>query len=544
MLEIGGGLGVLSEHLAERAAHVHVVEIDERLREALLDATAPHANVEVHWADALQLPLAELRPAPTKVVANLPYGIAASALLRTVEELPSVTTWVAMVQREVGERLAAQPGTGAYGVPSVIAQLACEVRVLRAIPRTVFHPVPNVDSVLVGMTRRPGPDGLVLGGSEGAALRGLVGGAFAHRRKTLAGSLALAGRLPPGGRDEVREALGSAGPGRRRARRAALAAGVPLAGGNPRPVSAVAKLRALAPAKINLGLFVGPARDEDGRHVLASVMQSISLADELVLGPGEAGAEADEVVCPGVEGENLAARALVEFRSRTGWGAPPCRLEIHKRVPVAAGLGGGSGDAAATLRLARAASGLGDEALLLSIARELGADVPAQVSPGRWLAGGAGEQLTSLPPPSSSFGVLVQPASFALPTAEVYGEADRLGLVRDRAAVALAHADLGDAFSRGAPLPAARELLHNDLQRAAVSLRPELAETLRAVAAAGGAPALLSGSGPTVLGLFAGAGDQGLGLARLAATELREREPAPIAAVPVGAAFGEPQPVD
>ena len=98
----------------------------------------------------MSIDLSALDPAPTKVVANLPYGIAAGVLLRTIEELAGVRQWVAMVQREVGERLAAAPGSGAYGTPSVLAQLACEVEVLRAIPRTVFLPVPNVDSVLVG----------------------------------------------------------------------------------------------------------------------------------------------------------------------------------------------------------------------------------------------------------------------------------------------------------------------------------------------------------------------------------------------------------
>jgi 16S rRNA (adenine1518-N6/adenine1519-N6)-dimethyltransferase len=204
VFEIGGGLGVLSEYLAERVGHLHVVEVDERLREALCDATDPHANVEVHWGDAMAIDIGGLRPEPTKVVANLPYGIAAGVLLRTIEELASVTLWVAMMQREVGERLAAAPGSGAYGTPSVIAQLACEVEVVRAIPRTVFHPAPNVDSVLVGLRRRPATPGLSV---TSPALRALVGGAFAHRRKTLAGSLALSGQ--PGGRsrERVREAL-------------------------------------------------------------------------------------------------------------------------------------------------------------------------------------------------------------------------------------------------------------------------------------------------------------------------------------------------
>jgi 16S rRNA (adenine1518-N6/adenine1519-N6)-dimethyltransferase len=195
VLEIGGGLGVLSEYLAERVAHVHVIEIDRRLQDALADAVGGHGNVTVWWGDVMSIDLAGLAPEPTKVVANLPYGVAAGALLRTIEELPGVERWVAMAQREVGERLAAGPGNGTYGVPSVLAQLACEVQVLRSIPRTVFHPVPNVDSVLVGLSRR--------GPAPGVELRGLVNGAFAHRRKTIVGSLALSGGLgshPPGSR--------------------------------------------------------------------------------------------------------------------------------------------------------------------------------------------------------------------------------------------------------------------------------------------------------------------------------------------------------
>jgi 16S rRNA (adenine1518-N6/adenine1519-N6)-dimethyltransferase len=183
-LEIGGGLGVLSEHLAPLVRHVHVVELDRALEPALRDALAPFGNATLHLADALDLDLAALDPQPTKVVANLPYGIAATAILRTVIELPSVTRWVAMVQKEVGERFAAAPGTPAYGVPSVLAQLACDVRVHRQIARTVFHPVPNVDSVLVVLQRTaPAPE-------EG--LRRLVQGAFSHRRKALPRSLELA----------------------------------------------------------------------------------------------------------------------------------------------------------------------------------------------------------------------------------------------------------------------------------------------------------------------------------------------------------------
>jgi 16S rRNA (adenine1518-N6/adenine1519-N6)-dimethyltransferase len=199
VLEIGGGLGVLSEHLAVRAAHVHVVEVDRSLEPALRDALDPFANTTLHLADAMQLDLAALDPSPTKVVANLPYGIAASSILRTIEELPDVRLWVAMVQKEVGERLAAAPGSRAYGLPSVLAQMACEVHVLRPVARTVFHPVPNVDSVLV-VLRRTGP-------AAPPEVRALAAAGFAHRRKALARSLSLAPGAQRDVRDRARAAL-------------------------------------------------------------------------------------------------------------------------------------------------------------------------------------------------------------------------------------------------------------------------------------------------------------------------------------------------
>ena len=200
VLEIGGGLGVLSEHLAPLVAHTHVVELDRSLEPALRDALDPFGSAAtLHLSDAMQLDLAQLAPAPTKVVANLPYGIAAGAILRTIEELPLVTGWVAMVQKEVGQRFAARPGTSAYGVPSVLAQLACDVSVHRKVARTVFHPVPNVDSVLVTLERHgPAPE---------RALRKLVQQGFAHRRKALARSLQLGPQATPDLRDRVRAAL-------------------------------------------------------------------------------------------------------------------------------------------------------------------------------------------------------------------------------------------------------------------------------------------------------------------------------------------------
>jgi 4-diphosphocytidyl-2-C-methyl-D-erythritol kinase len=281
-------------------------------------------------------------------------------------------------------------------------------------------------------------------------------------------------------------------------------------------------LRESAPAKINLCLFVGPVREADGKHELVSVMQSLTLADDLELSDAGAGASADEVVCPGVEGPNLALAALAALRAATAWDAPPQRLTIAKRVPVAAGMGGGSGDAAAALRLAARASGRGDDALLLRLAAELGADVPAQVRPGRALATGAGEGVRRLPdgPP---IGVLVLPHDAPLSTAAVYREADRLGLTRDAPALAKALAAVDAAL----PGPLPHELLVNDLAPAARALEPAIADAEKEAAAAGADHVLVSGSGPTVLGLFDG--EDGPGRARRAAQALDRRVPAAIA---------------
>ncbi len=298
--------------------------------------------------------------------------------------------------------------------------------------------------------------------------------------------------------------------------------------------------RALAPAKVNLGLFVGQTRERDGRHELLSVMQSISLADELLLQPALAGASVDELDCPAVPGppaENLAMRALAAFRAATGWDAPPLRLSVEKRIPVAAGLGGGSADAAAVLRLAQRASGLGDEALLHELGVALGADVPAQVTPGRWLASGAGEQLAPLPDPLPALELIVVPSADQLSTAAVYAAADQLGVSRDQDELEHARSQLQRAFELGAPLPAARALLHNDLQQAAISLQPAIARTLSAALDAGAELSLVSGSGPTVIGLFGHA--NAAGRVQRALLELSANEPAPLAAHSVGAAFGE-----
>ncbi|CAB4933460.1 unannotated protein [freshwater metagenome] len=283
-------------------------------------------------------------------------------------------------------------------------------------------------------------------------------------------------------------------------------------------------LHEVAPAKINLGLTLGPTR-ADGRHELVTVMQPVALCDRVRLTPAGLGAAEDEVHCPGVTGENLATAALRDFRARTGWHGAAVRIDIEKRIPVAAGMAGGSADAAAVLRLAARAAGVRDDRLLREIAAGLGADVPAQVRPRRYLATGAGERLHALPDPAP-FGILVVRAPFGLSTGDVFREADRLGLPRSGAALEARSADLAAALAAGSPL-APGDLLLNDLEPAAVSLRPELQWTLDEVRGTGADHALVCGSGPTVIGLFAD-----LELARSAAVALSGREPRPVAVEP------------
>jgi 4-diphosphocytidyl-2-C-methyl-D-erythritol kinase len=245
-----------------------------------------------------------------------------------------------------------------------------------------------------------------------------------------------------------------------------------------------------APAKLNLCLYLGAPR-ADGLHELCSLFEPLALADLIEVKP----AERDEVICPGVEGENLAARALGGLRER-GWGHEPLRIEIEKRVPVAAGLGGGSGDAAAVLRLAA-----GEVADLPQLAAELGADVPSQLRPSLALVRGAGEHVSPLPEPAEHAAVLL-PGGGGLSTAEVFAEADRLGLGRDAEELDELAARLREAAGAGASPLTYKELLVNDLEAAALSLRPGIGEALQALRAAGAHVVILSGSGPTGVGLF------------------------------------------
>jgi 16S rRNA (adenine1518-N6/adenine1519-N6)-dimethyltransferase len=195
VLEIGAGEGVLTSRLVEAAAHVHSVELDRGLEGALAPLAA-RPDVDLHWGDAMKLDLPAFEPPPTAIVANLPYSIATPLILRTIEELPAVTRWTVMVQREIADRLRAAPGSRTYGSPSVLAQLACEVKLLRTVDPAVFRPRPRVESAILGLCR--------IGPAADAATCELVRAAFAHRRKSLPRSLE---HVRPGSLESAREAL-------------------------------------------------------------------------------------------------------------------------------------------------------------------------------------------------------------------------------------------------------------------------------------------------------------------------------------------------
>jgi 16S rRNA (adenine1518-N6/adenine1519-N6)-dimethyltransferase len=186
VLEVGPGLGVLTTYLADRVAFVHAVELDRTLQPVLDEALARHGNVRLRFDDVLRLDPTALDPAPTKLVANLPYNIATPLVVESLARESSLESWCVMVQREVADRFFAEPSTKAYGAVSVVVQLLARRTGAHAVSRTVFRPPPRVDSMLVAFSRIGRPEHL-------ERLRGVVDGAFSHRRKTLANALQLAG---------------------------------------------------------------------------------------------------------------------------------------------------------------------------------------------------------------------------------------------------------------------------------------------------------------------------------------------------------------
>jgi len=197
VLEVGAADGLLTRPLLEQARLVHAFEVDRRFAGRLERLAADAPGLRLHLGDALRTRLDELDPTPTALVANLPYNIAIPLVMTTVAGLPSVRRWAVMLQKELGERLFASPGTKAYAAVSVLTQLACEPEHVRPVARSAFRPRPRVDSVFVTFTRRvPGDDGSWRVGTEPldpegyGAMDRLVRLAFSQRRKQLGTSLA------------------------------------------------------------------------------------------------------------------------------------------------------------------------------------------------------------------------------------------------------------------------------------------------------------------------------------------------------------------
>jgi 16S rRNA (adenine1518-N6/adenine1519-N6)-dimethyltransferase len=202
VLEVGPGLGVLTRYLADRVRLVHAVEVDRSLEPALREGLGGRSNVVLIWEDALHLDLERLVPAPTKLVANLPYNIATPLVVETLEHASSVRLWCVMVQREVADRFFAAPRTKAYGAVSVLVQLSARRLAFHPVPPTVFRPRPRVESALVAFERAPT--------APIAEIRPVVDAAFAHRRKTLPNGLSIAGIASRAQSEEALESLGHA----------------------------------------------------------------------------------------------------------------------------------------------------------------------------------------------------------------------------------------------------------------------------------------------------------------------------------------------
>ena len=315
VLEIGPGLGSLTLALLEAGAQVSAVEIDPPLAQALpttAQARFPEAKLQVFTADALTItgPESIDGAAPTRLVANLPYNVAVPIVLTVLEKLPSIQTVLVMVQAEVADRLAATPGNKIYGVPSAKVAWYASARRTLTIGRNVFYPVPNVDSALVKIERRPHPDT--------AATReqvfAVIDAAFAQRRKTLRQALAgLAGSA--GAAQEALERAGVSPTARgetldidqfaavaQQLNAASAGACVPAASA-PAPatsdpavsVSAPAvntpamsvggsDVSVSAPGKVNLFLALGAARP-DGYHPLNTIFAQIGLSETVTVTP-------------------------------------------------------------------------------------------------------------------------------------------------------------------------------------------------------------------------------------------------------------------
>lgn len=562
VLEIGPGLGSLTLALLEAGAQVSAVEIDPPLAQALpttAQARFPEAKLQVFTADALTItgPESIDGATPTRLVANLPYNVAVPIVLTVLEKLPSIQTVLVMVQAEVADRLAATPGNKIYGVPSAKVAWYASARRTLTIGRNVFYPVPNVDSALVKIERRPHPDT--------AATReqvfAVIDAAFAQRRKTLRQALAgLAGSA--GAAQEALERAGVSPTARgetldidqfaavaQQLNAASAGVCVPAAGA-PAPATSDPAVNASdpavnasdravsvsAPGKVNLFLALGAARP-DGYHPLNTVFAQIGLSETVTVtplqslattAPQPASAASAQTARAGsvpaaqtggprielaltrpdsnvpLDHTNLAyraAQAVAQQAAQRGLATPDVRILLDKAVPVAGGMAGGSADAAATLKACNEfwQVGLSLEELA-HLGAQLGADVPFGLYGGVALGTGRGDLIEPLKAAPGPYHWTFALQDKGLSTAAVFKHFDATVQAPPEADMPpeqlLAALEVGDVAQ-------VSRHIRNDLQATAIELRPELGQLIDLAERAGALAAMVSGSGPTVAALSA-----------------------------------------
>lgn len=558
VLEIGPGLGSLTLALLEAGAQVSAVEIDPPLAQALpttAQARFPEAKLQVFTADALTItgPESIDGATPTRLVANLPYNVAVPIVLTVLEKLPSIQTVLVMVQAEVADRLAATPGNKIYGVPSAKVAWYASARRTLTIGRNVFYPVPNVDSALVKIERRPHPDT--------AATReqvfAVIDAAFAQRRKTLRQALAgLAGSA--GTAQEALERAGVSPTARgetldidqfaavaQQLNAASAGACVPAASA-PAPATSdpavSASDRAVsvsAPGKVNLFLALGAARP-DGYHPLNTVFAQIGLSETVTVTPlqslattapqpastatvssaSSAPAQSDSVPAAQTGGPRIelaltrpdsnvpldhtnlayrAAQAVAQQAAQRGLATPDVHILLDKAVPVAGGMAGGSADAAATLKACNEfwQVGLSLEELA-HLGAQLGADVPFGLYGGVALGTGRGDLIEPLKAAPGPYYWTFALQDEGLSTAAVFKHFD--ATVQAPPVADMPPEQLLAALEAGDVAEVSRHI-RNDLQATAIDLRPELGQLIDLAKKAGALAAMVSGSGPTVAAL-------------------------------------------
>lgn len=564
VLEIGPGLGSLTLALLEAGAQVSAVEIDPPLAQALpttAQARFPEAKLQVFTADALTItgPESIDGDTPTRLVANLPYNVAVPIVLTVLEKLPSIQTVLVMVQAEVADRLAATPGNKIYGVPSAKVAWYASARRTLTIGRNVFYPVPNVDSALVKIERRPHPDT--------AATReqvfAVIDAAFAQRRKTLRQALAgLAGSA--GAAQEALERAGVSPTARGETldidQFAAVAQQLNAASaGACVPAASAPAVSVSAPGKVNLFLALGAARP-DGYHPLNTIFAQIGLSETVKVTPlqslattapqpastapvssaSSAPAQSDSAPAaaqpaplatavpaqPGLaaaaqtggprielaltrpdsnvplDHTNLAyraAQAVAQQAAQRGLATPDVHILLDKAVPVAGGMAGGSADAAATLKACNEfwQVGLSLEELA-QLGAQLGADVPFGLYGGVALGTGRGDLIEPLKAAPGPYYWTFALQDEGLSTAAVFKHFD--ATVQAPPAADMPPEQLLAALEAGDVAEVSRHI-RNDLQATAIDLRPELGQLIDLAKKAGALAAMVSGSGPTVAAL-------------------------------------------